>query len=64
MPVEFICDGCGKRAPAAKSYDGRSIKPVKWFSRRDKDGEQFACSRKCIDKISQATGKTGVVLPW
>ena len=64
MPVIYRCDGCGKEAPAEKAYNGRSIKPHKWYSRSDKDGEQIACSRACIELISKKTGKTGVVAPW
>ena len=63
MPVEYICDGCGKRVPAGKAYNGEAIKPHKWYARRDKDGEQFACSRKCIDKVARESGKTSLVLP-
>lgn len=63
MAVEYICDGCGKREPAAMTDDGRPMKPWNWFGRHDKDGQQVACSRGCIDKVSAATGKTALVLP-
>ncbi|KXB08784.1 hypothetical protein AKJ59_00480 [candidate division MSBL1 archaeon SCGC-AAA385M02] len=64
MTVLYICDGCGKREPAAINPYGKSIKPRKWYSRRDEDGEQHACSRECIKKIAERTGKTDLVLPW
>lgn len=61
----FKCDGCG----VVKVGDFSSIselwyKPKLWYSRKDKDGEQIACSRVCIKIIANATGKTSVVLPW
>lgn len=64
MACEFICDGCGKREPAQLSEGGEYMKPWHWFGRRDKDGPQVACSRECIEKIAQKTGKTSVVLPF
>jgi hypothetical protein len=62
MGAEIICDGCGKRAPMDWAH-GNWFKPDLWYQRSDKDGIQTACSRKCIERIAQATGKTGVVLP-
>lgn len=62
MSCEYTCDGCGKREPA-DTANGRHWKPSHWFQRSDGDGVQDACSRECIEKISKATGKTGVVLP-
>ena len=62
MSVEYICDGCGKRAPA--THNGRDwFKPHLWFQRSDEDGPQDACSRPCIDKVADETGKTPCVLP-
>lgn len=62
MACEFICDGCGKRAPAV--HNKRDwFKPRSWFQRSDDDGVQDACSRECIDKIAKATGKTRAVIP-
>lgn len=52
-----VCDGCGDDS-------GQSEKPWQWYSRRDADGVQHACSRTCIDAIAAATGKTRVILPW
>jgi len=63
MAVEFICDGWGKRAPGHASRQGNWFKPSSWYERTDDDGTQTACSRACIDKIAEETGKTGVVLP-
>ena len=60
MAVEWICDGCQKRQPG--SEDGG--KPWSWYQRRDADGWQTACSRECIEIVSKATGKTGVVAPF
>lgn len=65
MSCEYICDGCGKRV---LSSPGTGVewwpKPYHWYQRRDKDGPQDACSRDCIDKIAEKTGKTGLVAPW
>lgn len=62
MAAEAICDGCGKREPMY--YSGRNwYKPDQWYERSDKDGAQTACSRECIQKIAEKTGKTAVVLP-
>ena len=62
MAAKIICDGCGKEVPMESN--GQSwFKPASWFERSDKDGIQTACSRKCIEKISKESGKTGVVLP-
>ena len=62
MACKFICDGCGHEAPGY--YNGRDwFKPHSWFERSDEDGPQDACSRQCIDKIAEKSGKTDVVLP-
>lgn len=62
MACEYICDGCLTRMPALDN--GRDyIKPDGWYKRADKDGIQVACSRECIEKIAEKTGKTSVVLP-
>jgi len=58
MSVIFKCDGCG-----AEVEKSSATKPYDWFSRKDDDGEQFACSRGCIAKVAEASGKTGLVLP-
>lgn len=63
MAVEFICDGCGKREPGTFNRMGDALKPRLWYQRGDDDGTQMACSRECIDKIAEETGKTDVVLP-
>ena len=57
---EIHCDGCG----AASGRSTTQGKPSAWYSRVDADGEQFACTRGCIDIIAESTGKTKVVLPW
>lgn len=62
MACEYICDGCGKRIPA--THNNRDyFKPDSWFQRSDEDGIQVACSRECIKKIAEKTGKTSIVLP-
>ncbi len=63
MATEWICDGCGKREPGTPTRSGDWIKPRYWYERADEDGIQTACSRECIDKIAEQSGKTGVVLP-
>lgn len=63
MAAESICDGCGKRAPMVKGELGTWHKPHSWFERSDKDGIQTACSRECIEKIAEKSGKTACVLP-
>ncbi len=63
MACEYICDGCGKRAPAF--HNNRDwFKPRDWFERSDDDGIQTACSRECIEKVAATTNKTGVTLPF
>lgn len=63
MAAEAICDGCGKRAPMFYGADRNWHKPAQWFERSDDDGPQTACSRECIDKIAEKSGKTRCVLP-
>lgn len=65
MTAEFICDGCGKRAPGVFWPRGMPgwQKPDSWFQRQDADGPQDACSRECIKKIADKSGKTSCVLP-
>ena len=62
MACEFICDGCGKREKAEQG-NNNWFKPRLWFERSDKDGIQTACSRECIEKIAEKSGKTACVLP-
>ena len=63
MSATIKCDGCGKEARMEAGPHGNWFKPVKWYQRSDEDGIQDACSRDCIDKIAQKSGKTAVVLP-
>lgn len=64
MAAEWICDGCGKRAPADMSAPPRQfLKPRYWYERSGGDGIQTACSRECIDKVATQSGKTRMVLP-
>lgn len=65
MAATYTCDGCGKQAPAIHYPNGSPgwHKPHDWYQRGDKDGVQDACSRKCIEKIAEKSGKTGLVLP-
>lgn len=63
MSVEYVCDGCGKRAKGYRNRHGDSFSPQSWFQRTDEDGTQDACSRPCVAKIAEKTGKTSVVLP-
>lgn len=62
MACEYICDGCGKRVSASHNRINW-FKPSSWYQRADEDGIQDACSRECIEKIAEKTGKTKVVLP-
>ena len=64
MAVEFICDGCGKRAHGSFNRMGDAYKPSEWFSRSDDDGTQTACSRECIKEVAEKTDKTSVVGPF
>lgn len=66
MACEFICDGCGKRAPGVfwPRGDPGWQKPGAWYQRQDEDGPQDACSRECIETIAERTQKPGVVLPF
>ena len=63
MAAEFICDGCGKRVMATQGPHGQWLKPHSWYQRSDEDGIQVACSRACIARTSEKSGKTKVVLP-
>ena len=63
MTCRYICDGCGKEAVAiANRHDW--LKPHNWFQRSDEDGPQDACSRECIEKIAEQSGKTPCVAPF
>lgn len=65
MAAEFICDGCGKRAPADRGESGW-IKPHSWFQRQDFDPPrkiQDACSRECVELASKKAGTSPVILP-
>lgn len=64
MACEFKCDGCGKAAPAVMGPDRAWHKPHNWYQRADGDGVQDACSRSCIERIAERTGKTKAVLPF
>jgi hypothetical protein len=59
---EFTCQGCGAKAPGVY-HGGDWHKPNSWFERSDDDGPQTVCSRECIDRVAEKTGKTGCVLP-
>lgn len=63
MVVIFVCDGCGEQRPGSFTRMGDAVKPHQWFMRGDDDGTQTACSRECIKRIAEASGKTSVVLP-
>ena len=63
MSCEFICDGCGKKCEGKSNSMGQRLKPHSWYERSDEDGIQIACSRDCIKKIAEKTGKTDLVLP-
>lgn len=62
MSAIVRCDGCGVEAPMLEAH-GNYFKPPSWFQRSDEDGIQVACTRNCIDKIAEKSGKTSVVLP-
>ena len=62
MAAKAICDGCGKEQPMI-AVNGRWVKPRDWYERSDEEGTQTACSRKCVDKIAEKSGKTSVILP-
>lgn len=64
MACEYTCDGCGKKQPAIHYGHGEWQKPHNWFQRSDRDGPQDACSRECIEKIAEKSGKTKVILPF
>jgi hypothetical protein len=63
MATEWICDGCGRRAPGVPGPDHNWHKPRSWYERSDDDGIQVACCRECIETVAAASGKTAVVLP-
>jgi hypothetical protein len=64
MSCEYVCDGCGKRK-RAQAYANAAgwFKPFDWFQRSDGEGIQDACSRECIKKIAEKSGKTSIVIP-
>jgi hypothetical protein len=51
--VEYVCDGCGKRAPAINNGHNW-LKPASWFQRSDADGPLDACSRACVEVIARS----------
>lgn len=60
MSVEYICDGCGKRAPAQNGI----FKPDEWYERlTENDVRQHVCSYECIKIVEQKTGITSPVMP-
>jgi hypothetical protein len=63
MAAKIICDGCGKEEPMVYA-NHNWMKPHLWYQRSDKDGMQDACSRECIKKIAEKSGKTSVVAPF
>lgn len=63
MAAKVICDGCGKEQPMVQGPGGRWLKPPDWFQRSDEDGIQVVCGRRCIDTVSERTGKPRFVLP-
>jgi hypothetical protein len=57
MSVEYTCDACGKKAPAARNCRGHAIKPRDWYSRIDEEkGERHACSRECAQQLGGPIG--------
>ena len=63
MGVIFICDGCSKQAVGRDTVLNGFRKPDEWYQRSDKDGTQVACSRLCVARIAEKSGKTSVILP-
>lgn len=63
MSAEFICDGCGKREVGKALRSGGWSRPSDWYERTDEDGTQTACSRECIRRVAEKSGKTDLVLP-
>lgn len=62
--VIFECDGCG--AQGEGEWFGSpppAHKPRHWYQRSDADGVQVACSRPCIEKVAEQSGKTAIVNP-
>lgn len=62
MGCKYICDGCGKEAPADTNQRDW-LKPREWYQRADSEGVQDACSRRCIELVAAKTGKTDLVVP-
>lgn len=73
MSIQYTCDGCGNTESG--TWNGRIwIRPIvarglsggggEWWERQDKDGQQHACSRDCVDKIAEEKGVTRVVFPF
>ena len=58
------CQGCGRIGRMWCNDFGQWFDPRSWYSRRDDDGVQIACSRECIGKVSKASGKHDVVAPF
>lgn len=63
MAAEYVCDGCGKRAPAEPGVYNW-CKPEEWYQRGTGNAIQDACSRECIDRIARKTGVPGIVSPF
>ena len=66
MSATIKCDGCGKEEKMVFYKTGTFgwHKPHDWFQREDKDGPQDACSRECIKKIAEKTGKSAIIAPF
>lgn len=65
MGCKYICDGCGKEAPAmALEHDWH--KPKEWFQRASKEQGKVldACSRRCIENINSKSPDPMPVAPF
>ena len=63
MACEYVCDACGKRAPAERGRWGWNP-PLGWTEMRSKCGLWDACSEACRDVIEPQLGSGVHHLAW
>lgn len=58
------CGGCGRQPlPEEGRLDNRG-KPSLWYCKTIDGVTTYACSRTCIGKADESSGKRSMVMPW
>jgi hypothetical protein len=60
MSAKYICDNCGKEAPAT-NLGGEWAKPNRWLQRKGAYGIHDACSIACFEKIAAIAERARIV---